>query len=261
VKRCQSERENVIRLNETRVDEIGERLCQQAAAALGAGGASLSVAVDSKQLMVVAATEVGIERLSRSELANQDGPALDAIKSGRGVAVGDLAAESRWESYRRTAHGCGVRSVAAVPMVSHGAVRGVLVVSAATTRSWTVRHLELGQLFADIGSELLDSAASLNQAQGVIEQLRGALDQRAIIEQAKGMIAIGHGVSVDVAFDRLRRHSRNTNTQVRVLARAVVDLGVQIPLPAARECSSASTSSPRRLRSWRSADAVADRVG
>jgi hypothetical protein len=76
-------------------------------------------------------------------------------------------------------------------------------------------------------------AADIERLQGEIERLRLALEHRAVIEQAKGMVARDHGVSVEVAFEWLRRHSRNTNTPVRVLASAVVDLGLHIPRPLA----------------------------
>jgi hypothetical protein len=63
------------------------------------------------------------------------------------------------------------------------------------------------------------------------QRLRLALEHRAVIEQAKGMVARDHSVSVEVAFEWLRRHSRNTNIPVRDLASAVVDLGLHVPGP------------------------------
>lgn len=60
------------------------------------------------------------------------------------------------------------------------------------------------------------------------EQLQTALTTRVVIEEAKGMIAARHGVSVDQAFDMLRRHSRAHNARLHDVAAAVVNLGLQI---------------------------------
>jgi hypothetical protein len=87
----------------------------------------------------------------------------------------------------------------------------------------------VGDTLTEIATLLMSRTSDLDRAEAMIEQLRNTLENRAVIEQAKGMISRDHQVSVEVAFEMLRRHSRNTNTPVRVLARAVTDLGMQIP--------------------------------
>ncbi len=59
------------------------------------------------------------------------------------------------------------------------------------------------------------------------QQLQRALDDRSVIEQAKGYVSASHGVSVASAFERLRHYARSHNSTVReiatdVLARRVV---------------------------------------
>jgi AmiR/NasT family two-component response regulator len=54
----------------------------------------------------------------------------------------------------------------------------------------------------------------------VAEQLRGALDSRVVIEQAKGMLAERAGLEVGVAFELLRRQARETSTPLRDVAQA-----------------------------------------
>lgn len=60
------------------------------------------------------------------------------------------------------------------------------------------------------------------------EQLQTALTTRVVIEQAKGMVAQQHGITVDQAFELLRRHSRARNARLHDVAAAVVNLGLQI---------------------------------
>jgi hypothetical protein len=58
----------------------------------------------------------------------------------------------------------------------------------------------------------------------VREALAGALDHRAVIEQAKGVLMLAHGVDADEAFLLLRAYSQDSNVKVRHLADRLVDL-------------------------------------
>ena len=68
---------------------------------------------------------------------------------------------------------------------------------------------------------------SLDQERRTTEQLQRALDTRVVIEQAKGILAAHHGVTVDVAFEALRKHARNSNSGLHAVAVAVVNDGLR----------------------------------
>ena len=53
-------------------------------------------------------------------------------------------------------------------------------------------------------------------------QLQAALDSRVVIEQAKGILAERHGISLDEAFDRMRREARSRRIKLRDLASDIV---------------------------------------
>lgn len=63
------------------------------------------------------------------------------------------------------------------------------------------------------------------------EQLQGALDSRIVIEQAKGVLAERHKLSVSEAFNSLHRYARSNNLKLVSAARAVVDGELTIPHP------------------------------
>jgi AmiR/NasT family two-component response regulator len=54
-----------------------------------------------------------------------------------------------------------------------------------------------------------------------VEQLETALDRRAVIERAKGILMERHGLSDRDAFELLRRSARNSGRQVVAIAREV----------------------------------------
>jgi response regulator NasT len=56
-----------------------------------------------------------------------------------------------------------------------------------------------------------------------VGQLESALERRAIIERAKGIVMERHGVDDREAFDRLREHARNGNRRVVDVAASVVE--------------------------------------
>jgi AmiR/NasT family two-component response regulator len=62
-----------------------------------------------------------------------------------------------------------------------------------------------------------------------VDQLESALDRRAVIARAKGLLMERHAVSEREAFERLRSHARSQNQTVVAVARAVSDGHALLP--------------------------------
>jgi AmiR/NasT family two-component response regulator len=62
-----------------------------------------------------------------------------------------------------------------------------------------------------------------------VEQLETALERRAIIERAKGILMERHGVDDAAAFELLRSNARGSNRKVVDLARAVAEGHALLP--------------------------------
>jgi AmiR/NasT family two-component response regulator len=69
-------------------------------------------------------------------------------------------------------------------------------------------------------------AAVLNEK---VDQLESALERRAVIERAKGILMERHGIGDREAFQRLRDHARSGNRRVIDVAQAVVDGHALLP--------------------------------
>jgi AmiR/NasT family two-component response regulator len=72
--------------------------------------------------------------------------------------------------------------------------------------------------------------ASESSQHGLVERLRihnaqleRALESRIVIEQAKGVLAERYTISVDAAFDLLRRSARSNRVSIHDLAARVVE--------------------------------------
>ena len=59
-------------------------------------------------------------------------------------------------------------------------------------------------------------------ARVALEQLQGALNSRIVIEQAKGVVAQLRGASLDEAFVAIRDYARRTNRRLSEVAHAIV---------------------------------------
>jgi AmiR/NasT family two-component response regulator len=62
-----------------------------------------------------------------------------------------------------------------------------------------------------------------------VEQLQSALERRAVIERAKGVLMERHGVDDRRAFDLLREHARSSSRRVLDVAQAVLDGHALLP--------------------------------
>jgi len=79
---------------------------------------------------------------------------------------------------------------------------------------------EAVQTALDVALERHREAAGLEER---VDRLESALERRAVIERAKGMLMERHAIDDRAAFERLRSHARGNNRKVADVARAVVD--------------------------------------
>jgi GAF domain-containing protein len=203
-------------------------LASQVSEILGLRGSGVSL---GRGEVLVFATVVP-ERLAMLEQVQQEhqaGPCVTAYREARVVAIEDLAEHSeRWPEYCRVAESIEVSSVASLPMQLHGVRVGALNLYGRGPRSWSSDDLAAAVVMADMATGYLINASVLQHQEELNEQLQMALASRIAIEQAKGILAHKHRISVDQAFDRLRRHARAHNQSLRKLAQAVVDGDVSL---------------------------------
>jgi GAF domain-containing protein len=156
------------------------------------------------------------------QYAADAGPVPLALREHRVVAV-DAALGRTWPAYASCSDELGVRSCLVVPLSRGPEVLGSLNLYA-TDPATDLRALQpVARLAADLAATALTALTRHSAMAKRTEELRTALESRAVIEQAKGLL-MGRGRSDAEAFAQLRRLSQNHNIKLREVAAVVVDL-------------------------------------
>ena len=159
-----------------------------------------------------------IPEVDEAQYRDDAGPCLEATRSGRTVVTDDLRAEPRWPAFAEAATGRGVLSTLSLPLLAGTRVLGALNVYAGRAGAFDDAAVAFGTAFA---AQAVIGISYWQQA-SVAEQLRQAMESRAVIEQAKGVLMASTGCSADEAFDLLRKHSQTENRKVRDIAAELV---------------------------------------
>lgn len=200
------------------------RLCAAAAQALSASGAAVTVMAEDGVRGATVASDPASERIQELRFLLGEGPGTDAFEHRRPVLVPDLADEAvaRWPVYTPAASQLGVRAAFAFPLQVGAARLGVLEMFRIRPGQLSPVELRRALLFADIAlTTLLDGQE--NAAPGTAaDGLAGAVEYRAELFQAQGMVMVQLGVSLAEALARMRAHAYAENRQLGELAADIV---------------------------------------
>ncbi|HSJ44039.1 MAG TPA: ANTAR domain-containing protein, partial [Euzebyales bacterium] len=92
-----------------------------------------------------------------------------------------------------------------------------------TPAPFSAEDFSVAELYAGQAGVALANLETHEAAVELAAQLRRALDSRAVIEQAKGILMASRGVNADVAFETLVTASQHENRKLHDIAIAVVD--------------------------------------
>jgi len=191
---------------------------------LRASVAGVMLADERQSLRSVASSHETARLLELFEIQNSEGPCLDCYRTGRQVVNHSLAPPHvRWPVFEPEAERLGFQMVHALPMRLRGQVIGAVNVFATESHPLDQDEVDIGQAIADVATVGLLQERSIREARILNEQLHAALNTRIVIEQAKGVLGERQNVTMEQAFEALRRHARNTNRKLHDVAQGVVD--------------------------------------
>ncbi len=158
------------------------------------------------------------------ELQQQEGPCLDAFRTGRRVRHENLQAGSgRWPSFSAAALHAGFQSASALPLRLREVTLGALNLLSVTRAPMDEADVIVARAFADLATLSIVQHRASADAHRLNEQLSGALTSRIVIEQAKGVISERASIDLAEAFSRLRAYARSSNLRLTDAARAAID--------------------------------------
>jgi GAF domain-containing protein len=189
----------------------------------GVDGAGLMLVGGDGVLRYMVASDEPGRMLEAIQEQVGEGPCVDAFLEDGPVTAEDLEADQRWPSAGPLAAGHGIGAVLGVPIDLREGPVGTLNVYAARPRPWDDSEVAAIQAYTRIIASLLRTAARAHVSGKAAAQLQQALDQRSLIEQAKGILMARQGLDQQAAFELLRSRARSTRRRLHDVARETVD--------------------------------------
>ncbi|ROQ58960.1 GAF domain-containing protein [Rathayibacter sp. PhB152] len=197
-------------------------LVQAATLFTSAADAGIVLADENGTLHVLASTSERAADVEEEQLGVREGPCLESFRTGEPVDLPDLADTEQWPAFTRVALEQGFRSAHATPLRLGSRTLGALNVFSESSGSLSDGEIALLQAFTDVAALALVHSENLQQQNDLAAQLRHALDSRALIEQAKGVIAERNSISIDRAFTLIRAHARENSARLHDVAHRIV---------------------------------------
>jgi GAF domain-containing protein len=157
----------------------------------------------------------------------REGPCITCMETGRPTVSGSLGGDGRWPHFGGRVARMGVHSALSLPLIVGEQVIGAINCYADAPDAFGEHAVRLGSQFAPPAAVSIYNAGLLAGARARAEKLEEALDHRAVIDQAVGIIRSRAGVSADAAFNRLVQMSQNGNVKLRVVASRLVEDSVR----------------------------------
>lgn len=198
------------------------QVCRDATRDLPASGVGLSVMATGGVHGMAAASDSAIERIEELQFTLGEGPCVDARSTSRPVLMPELTAEAmcRWPVYAPIVHDAGIRAVFAFPLQVGAARLGVLDVFRTSIGGLSRQELGRAFGFADRAvSVLLDVQENATREW---DGLDDALDHRAALFHAQGMVMVQLGVDLAEAMVRMRSYAYAENRQLHTVAADIV---------------------------------------
>jgi GAF domain-containing protein len=205
------------------LDDTLLEVSRLAVVALDADMAGLTLLDPHGRATTAVSTRPEAVALDQAQYDADRGPCLDAFREAQVKRVDDVRADDRWPEFAAAASAHGVRSSLSLPLVIQGEGIGALNLYSGRARHFSDVHEASGVEFASGAAVTLASARAYWEQVERADGLARAMESRAVIEQAKGVIIATTGVSAEEAFELLRAQSQAENRKLREIAAEIVE--------------------------------------
>lgn len=210
-------------LSEERLDTTLERVATLACeTVVGCDGCGVTL-VSSSGPITAAASHESVLPVDRVQYDAGSGPCIAAYLERRIVRVDVMTDDDRWPVFASAAVEAGVHSSLSFPLVVRHEAIGALNLYSRKARAFPPEAERTGRVFAEQAAVAIANAGTHEAAVRLAANLEHALESRAVIDQAIGILIARHGGTAEDGFARLRSRSQHENVKLRDIAQRVVD--------------------------------------
>ncbi len=152
-----------------------------------------------------------------------EGPCLTCMQTRRPVVSGSLGSDERWPHFGGRVARMRVHSALSLPLVVGDEMIGAINAYSRERDAFGEHVIRLGAQFAGPAAVSVYNAQLLAKAQERTARLQRALNSRAVIDQAIGIIRSRSGGTAEEAFHRLTELSQHQNIKLIVVAERLVE--------------------------------------
>jgi GAF domain-containing protein len=183
----------------------------------GVTAAAVTV-TDGDRAQTYAASDPRIGELHKLQFEAGEGPIMETLRHNEPRRIDDTGREQRWPAFCTAAAQAGFGSCLVIPLRGDAQPAGAVVLYGDEERAFQGSAYDIALLFAAQGAAAVHNATVYRACRKMVDGLHAALQSRAVIEQAKGILHAEYGCPPEAAFEMLSRRSQNTNRKVRDIA-------------------------------------------
>jgi len=214
-----------LEFHELSIDSFLQRVVELTNVAMPRRGeVSISIAAGGRPSTAASTGQLALD-CDESQYVNGAGPCLESAATGEVIEIPDVRVETRWPAYAERAAEVGALSSLSLPLLVNEQVKGSLNIYSRDSHAFDDEARAAAQKFAPYAGVAVSNMLAYQDARRLAANLQAALDSRAVIDQAKGILMERHKLTADVAFQVLVRRSMQTNRKVRELAEELVTTG------------------------------------
>jgi GAF domain-containing protein len=209
-------------LSEENLDTTLSRIAKLAVSAIqGCDGVGVTLSRDNVAV-TSACTDSFTGEIDAIQYAEDEGPCLDAMRKGKAFLIDSVSQESRWPRFCAQAAGRGVSSSLSLPLVVRDKRLGALNLYSNSEHAFADEDRQIGSMIAAQAGVALSNAEIYERTVTLSDQLFDALESRAVIDQAKGILMAQKHCGEEEAFAMLEDASKALEKEIPEVADKVV---------------------------------------
>ena len=221
------ERLSRLSLRELSMDGLLQTVADLAKTAMpGNPETSVLLLVKDRPTTVVSTGQLAVD-LDERQYERGHGPCLHAARTGELTEIADTRTDGRWPDYLPRAVRRGNLSSLSVPLVidEDEQVSGALNIYARRTDAFDDDSRSVATRFGPYAAVATGNTYAHQSARDMADDLQLALESRAVIDRANGVLVERYKLTPDQAFQLLAQASMHANRKVRDVADDLVRTG------------------------------------